>query len=88
MVIYHVCLGYVGYLDLIEPFLQERFPANEMHSLRHFHQAAAQWLLRIRQASWNDQQDLKVTLIYRVENHRRASVPTRPQLKYGTVNLI
>lgn len=75
-------------LDLIEPFIQERVPANEMHSPRDFHQAAAQRLLRIRQASWNDQQDLKVTLIYRVENRWRASVPARPQLKYETVNTI
>lgn len=50
MAIYHVCLDYVGHLDLIEPFIQERVPANEMHSPRDSHQAAAQRLLRIRQA--------------------------------------
>lgn len=77
MVIYHVCFGYVEHLHLIEPFLQERFPGKEMHWLRHFLQAVAQWLSWIRQASWNDQQDLKVILIYRVENHWRASVPCK-----------
>lgn len=67
MNIYHVCLGFIGHLDLIEPFIQERAPASDVHSQR-LSEAAARWLLRIRQTSRNDQQDLKVTLIYRVEN--------------------
>lgn len=88
MNIYHVCLGFIGHLDLIEPFILERIPANDVHSPRDFLQAAAQWLLRIRQTSGNDQQDLKVTFIYRVENRWRASAPARPQLKYETADVI
>lgn len=36
MNIYHVCLGFIGHLDLIELFIQERAPANDVHSQETF----------------------------------------------------
>lgn len=61
------CLDCVSYLCLIEQSLQEREQASEKHTVTvSSRQSTAQWVLRIRQSTWNDQKDLKVTLIYKV----------------------